>query len=460
MYQRLNRSFLLLTALLLVHLLFFLSTLIRPPITLTDSSDYLNASKNLYGQGVLYCGDLSLPIVEEQFTRRPPFYPILLGMVTLTGAQLPAYMLQLLISLLSIYVVTLIFFSHGSSWEPGHPDPEGPHQNRRGMLLTLGMLMLVATPAQFIYSNRIMAEITFQLLLVLMTWSVYQYFRARKDPRAIKQHYIWLFNLFLTLGMATKPVLFPFAIVSMVLSLLLFIKTRKWAFLVALSLPILWIAFYSTWNYNRTGSVQYSSIQTANMVNYNLRYYLVQQHGNDSATAVVDGLYARCGYEMNYQEKIQCLKEGVIEIISKKPLSYGFFHLKGVLRYFLDPGRFDLVTFFNLEQADAGGFLKTLNQDGLKGALALLKKQGWALMIILVVIALFKFIKIAGFVCFLIDRNQLIQLRIFLAILVAYLAMVTGPLGASRFYLPVELLVIGGAAAGWMTVLPRKKPTS
>ena len=39
--------------------------------------------------------------------------------------------------------------------------------------------------------------------------------------------------------------------------------------------------------------------------------------------------------------------------------------------------------------------------------------------------------------------------RIFLILLTGYLAFATGPLGASRFFLPVELLVIGAAVAGW-----------
>ena len=81
-------------------------------------------------------------------------------------------------------------------------------------------------------------------------------------------------------------------------------------------------------------------------------------------------------------------------------------------------------------------------------------------MVILVLIALFKLIKVTGFLFYLFQKNEQLQLRIFLVILVGYLALVTGPLGASRFLLPVELLIIGGAVKGWAPILLRVKPSS
>jgi len=286
MKQPVNRSLFLFTALVLVHLLFFLSSQFSNPSPLSDSEDYFNASRNLYGQGVLYCGDLSAPIVEEQFTRRPPLYPLILGSAIITGSTIPMILLQILFSIFSILLVYRIFVL--KELEP--------------KLIVLAFFFLLATPAQFIYSNRIMAEIPFQLLLVLMAWSVYKYY---KEPENRNDRYIWLFNLFLTLGMATKPVLFPFALLSILVSLYIFLKSRKPAHLLALIMPILWISFYSVWNYNRTGSAQYSSIQTANLVNYNLRYFIIGQDGSEAASATVDQLYNDCGIETSYKEKNQ-----------------------------------------------------------------------------------------------------------------------------------------------------------
>jgi hypothetical protein len=291
-----------------------------------------------------------------------------------------------------------------------------------------------------------MAELLFQLLLVLMTWSVYRYFKY-KDSK-----YIWLFNLFLTLGMATKPVLFPFTFFILLISPFLFVRTRNRVFLWALCLPILWISFYSVRNNYQTDSSQYSSIQTANMVNYNMRYFLMEQEGSDAAAAEVDRLYAACDRSMGYMEKNRCLHQGVKEKILERPLKYGVFHLKGCLRYFIDPGRFDLVTFFNWEQADSGGFLQKLNQEGLRGAFKFLKQQGLGMMALLALIALFKLFKISGFILYLVRDKELLPFKIFLALLVGYLAFVTGPLGASRFLLPVELLLIGAAVQGWCSL--------
>jgi len=146
----------------------------------------------------------------------------------------------------------------------------------------------------------------------------------------------------------------------------------------------------------------------------------------------------------------------VRELILERPVKYGLFHLKGSVRYFLDPGRFDMVTYFNTQEADAPGFLQAVNEDGLKGVVRFLKQQGWGLMIILGLLVVFKLVKISGFLLYLLRRNEQQQLKIFLMILVGYLALVTGPLGASRFLLPVELLIIGGAIKGWAPILLKR----
>jgi hypothetical protein len=56
-------------------------------------------------------------------------------------------------------------------------------------------------------------------------------------------------------------------------------------------------------------------------------------------------------------------------------------------------------------------------------------------------------------------QKEQLAFRIFLALLVGYLALVTGPLGASRFLLPVELFLIGGALLGWRSIFTRKSLT-
>jgi len=447
-----NRFSLSLAGLLLVHLLFFLSVQINPPAPLSDSEDYLNASRNVYSTGVLYAGDLSESIVEEQFTRRPPFYPIFLGVGVLTRSTIPVLLIQFLVSIFSIVWIYKIFISDREI------TGNGSSGSSASTLLFISLLL--ATPAQFIYANRIMAEIPFQLLLVLLVWSVYHIFKEPEQPgekSRLTNRYIWLFHLFLTLGMATKPVLYPFAIFSVLISLGLFLRTKQWAYLWAVMLPILWISIYSYRNYARTGLAQYSSIQTANMVNYNLRYFIMGTEGSETAAAEVDNLYDVCGNRITYREKNKCLGEGVKEIILERPAAYAVFHLKGSVRYFLDPGRFDLVTFFNIRQADSPGFLRTLNQEGLSGAFRLLKAQGWGLVLILGGIVLFKLLKISGFIIYLIKGKEMIPFRIFLALLVGYLALVTGPLGASRFLLPVELILIGGAVKGWTPLLLSRK---
>jgi hypothetical protein len=438
---------LLFSAILLIHLIFLILSLNRVPDPLSDTVEYLHAASNLYEEGTLYCGDLSDPIREELYTRRPPLYPILLGIAVATGSNLPVQLLQVLFSLFSLLLIVKIFQPH--------------LQSGRNLFYLVILLFILATPAQFIYASRIMTEIPFQLILVLMAWCIYRYFDpgSGEVPSGRRGMYVWLFFLLLSAGMAMKPVLFPFVIPVALFSLFVYARTKRTIWLVALAIPLFWITAYSLRNSNRTGSIQYSSIQTANLVNYNLRYFLMAGEGGEKAAQRIDTLYSRCGNEPGYAEKNRCLSRGVRETVAKEPFRYALFHLKGSVRYFIDPGRFDLVTFFNLAPPGSTGILRVMNEEGISGILRFLRSQGWGWIFLLGLLTVFKLLKLAGALLYLFRGTKEIYFRIFVGLLIGYLALVTGPLGASRFLLPVELLIIGASLKGWLMLLKRSDPS-
>ena len=408
--------FILLALLLLAHLVFLFRTFVETPLPLTDSAEYLNASENLLTEGLLYCGELNEhPQQPEKLTRRPPLYPLFLSIGMVTGSVKLIFVIQILISLFTVLLIWRIFVFERTAEE---------RSPQRITLETFLLLVFVLiTPAQFIYSSRIMAEIPFQLCLVLSAWSVFSYFRHGEEKQ------IWLFNLYITLGMAMKPVLFPFAIVTILISLILFIRKRRPVLLLALTIPVLWIFGYSIRNYTQTGSFQYSSIQTANLVNYNLRYFVMSEKGNEAAAETVDRLYETCNPASTYPEKKACLHTEVKEVLRDQPVRYALFHIKGSMRYFLDPGRFDLVSFFNLENSGGTGLLKELNEQGIRGAIRFLRRQGGGLIFLLGLIGLFKLLKITGFLIYVVRAGKDPEFRLFLVLLVGYLAFATGPLG-------------------------------
>ena len=84
-----------LAVVLLVHLLFLLSASTNPPTPLSDSAEYLNASHNLFSKGILYGGDLDLPMQEELYTRRPPLYPIFLGVTAVIPSDTLVFIIQI-----------------------------------------------------------------------------------------------------------------------------------------------------------------------------------------------------------------------------------------------------------------------------------------------------------------------------------------------------------------------------
>ncbi|WP_299520932.1 hypothetical protein [Winogradskyella sp.] len=129
-----------------------------------------------------------------------------------------------------------------------------------------------------------------------------------------------------------------------------------------------------------------------------------------------------------------------INHIKKDLLSYLVFHAKGAVRIFIDPGRFDMVNFFKLNSdvKNEVGLLKQINEGGLKSAIDYLKTQPLLIIICFNLVLLFNLIKFLGFLWFLIRKLKQSKLIIWIIFgFILYIAGLTGPLGASRFIIPV-----------------------
>ena len=134
-------------------------------------------------------------------------------------------------------------------------------------------------------------------------------------------------------------------------------------------------------------------------------------------------------------------------------VGYSLFHAKGMVYFFLDPGRFDLYNFFRIEEGNSNGFLhKGADENRLRSMYNAHPK----ITISLAFIFLINILKTLGFIGFIwVQRKNMIVL--IGALLVFYIAFLTGPLGASRFALPVELIIMCFAAGFYGRLLERFK---
>jgi hypothetical protein len=113
-----------------------------------------------------------------------------------------------------------------------------------------------------------------------------------------------------------------------------------------------------------------------------------------------------------------------------------------MIRFFIDPGRFDLSNFFGLENDGNVGFLNYLNRGGIRDALNYILEQNIWLIIGLIIIGFVNTIKVIGLFLFLICRSIDIKYRLLIFSLIGYIAFATGPLGASRFSMPFIPIII------------------
>ncbi len=420
----------------LLQLAFLGYQLVSQNYFLDDSEEYIRAADNLISDGMLYSGETDQMLDPALYTKRLPGYPAFLVLVRLfTTSMVPVVILQMLLSLASILLMLKIF----------SPDKQG-----RGILLAL----LVLFPAQYIYSNMVMTEILFQFVLMLAAFRLYRYIRTEKIGL------LWLYQLLLIVAILIKPVMYLFIVPNVILFIVLYYKSRQRLVLISSFLPVIFVIILGGVNQQRTGYYHISSIQQINLVDYNLYYFLMNRDGKEVASAAKERIHAACGAHIEFKERSECLTDSVTTVIKEDLKGYALFHLKGMARFFIDPGRFDIYNFFGIEREHGKGFLYHLNEGGLKGAWSYFISQPVLVVIALILIALVNLLRLFGFLVFLFNRSFKPEFRLFLFFLVAFLAFATGPLGASRFMLPVVLLMTGAAAVQYGKWIHNKKTIS
>ncbi len=424
---------------LVIHAGFMVYQLYAQHYLLDDSKEYIRTADNLLREGILYNGDLSEHIQPELYTKRPPGYPLLLMIARLfTQSMIPVIVLQLVLSLASFIAMLKIF------------KPEGYAR----ILLTV---FIIFFPAQFIYTNLVMAEILFQFVLMMAALSLWRYIKTERIS------VLWTYQLMLILGILVKPVLYPFIILNIILFLVLYYRYRQRLVIISSLIPLIFVIIFASINQQRTGYFHISSVQQVKLVDHNLYFFLLDQQGEEKSEEITTEIKATCSREKDLSNRSACLTEAVTSIVKDNITSYGWFHLKGMGRFFIDPGRLELYRFFGIEKSVGNGFLYRTKKSGVKDAWEYLQMQNGGMIMLLLSIAFINLVRFTGFLFFLFNRKVDPAFRLFLFLLIGYIAFATSPLGASRFMLPVVLLLTGAAAyqyGSWLNKLFRKKASS
>lgn len=414
-----NNKFLL--SLIAIHLVYLLVQIINQNLYLVDSSEYLIQAKNILSSGNFYSGDFQNEISIDLYTKRPPIYPLFIASAKLLfKSELFIIILQSVISISSIQLIRKAFLQIGYSTKSE----------------TLTLLLLLCSPAQMIYANMVMAETLFQFFISLIFYFVILFVNTKSYK------YLIFINLIIVLSALTKPVMYLFVFPNLLIMLYISLKDKSFKPMLLGIIPIIMIQAFSYWNYKRTKCWHFSSIQTINLVQYNTYYFNVQRQGFEAAEVFLDNQIETAKGIKSYPEKVQYLKQTSAQVIKDNPLDYIWFHVKGMIRFFIDPGRFDLSNYLGLEEKGNVGFLNHLNKDGIGGVIKYLSEQNMLLVIVIILLGIINTIKLAGLVLISLEKKIDFRIRAFIIILIGYVAFATGPLGASRFAMPFIPIII------------------
>ncbi len=404
----------------LFHAAYFLAALLIGVVTTEDSPEYLHMAHN-FMHGAVYSEDLSLPLQPKFLTLRPPGYSLFLLPWVLLSTSI--YLVLLAQNLLSMVTLTGLYLLLKELL----PD------SKVGFWIFVGILLF---PTGMIYTNMIMAEVLFQ---ALMFWAFYYAVRYIRDK---KERHLLLYNLLVTSALFVKPVLLYFWIPNLLFSIYIYTRHRHLRVLIMpLILPLL--AFvYSHYNEARSGYFHFSCIKNINVLNFNARQLLRTQHGKAYSDSVITKIQEEAVALGSFKEEFEYMEQRGKELVFSNIIDYSYVHARGMLSFFLDPGRHDVVLFLDIKSEERMGFFNEVDKRGLQGIIHYVQHVNLWLLVLMATIFVWNLLLLVAWLHTVLISNLDIAIRAVLFLLVAYVAVLSVTIGYARFRVEVYPLLL------------------
>ncbi|MEZ4804142.1 MAG: hypothetical protein R2852_01270 [Bacteroidia bacterium] len=400
--------------LIVVHLLFFSKQMFIGNSLIQDSKEYLFAANNIIEHQTLYAWNLNHAFNADWLTKRPILYPLILAILKILSFgssyifYFLIYALQNIISLASIYLCLKIteHFKIKVNWWKA----------------TLFMVLCVS---QFIYANMIMSEIWLQFTLISIL-----YFSL---TRSLNTKTTGILVFLIIAAMSLKPVMIFATLAMPFVFIFICMKSGNWVRLFIVFIPLLFFLSVSAINKERTGYFHYSSISTINLLHYNTYSVLMHEYGQKTADSIIDNIHTRAQIMSSYSEEQMEIQKSCKTQLFEHIGTYTFLHFRGILFCLMDPGRFDFTQFFNLTHKQ--NLLYESNKEG--GIFRILKSFQNPLGILLMGLLLFNLYKIFLWIKFITSKHFKWGTKLLLLAIPIYILGLTGPIGTSRFFMPL-----------------------
>lgn len=417
----------------LSHLFFFFYQTYTGHLYLNDSHEYLMAAQNLLQYKTLYCGDFNKPIITDLYTFRTIGYPLFLAIIKyFTNHDLVVLFIQNILSIFNIWLVTRILKELKYEWENKLYLP----------------FIFILIPLQLIYANLIMSEILLQNTILLAF-----FFLIRFNSNTSKTTLFIYYNIALSVGILIKPVMMLIFIPNILTGVYYFMKTKSAKLILFCMIPAFLVIISCTINLKRTGYYNYSSMSYHNLLNYNTYFLLINTVGDQKADSVIEAIYQKSHKATSYKASAEILQSEAVSIILKYKFSYIMLHTRGMVAALIDPGRFDIFNFFNLNESDSRGLLYHGSKSGLTNVVDYLLTIPLWILLVLGLILLSNIFRSGCLLLFVVKKNIDVFLKCWLLLMIGYVIFITGPLGAARFLLPVTPLIVIAVIIGTKSLI-------
>jgi hypothetical protein len=179
------------------------------------------------------------------------------------------------------------------------------------------------------------------------------------------------------------------------------------------------------------------------MVNYNVYLTLAQKYSPDSANNIISNINKAATTKGTYKDFAQYIENENTRIIKENLPTYIWLETKGIFNFFTDHGRFDIYSFFSLPpEENMNGLYWFYSNYGIKGVQKYISQFPIGLIIYLPIIALINIFISLCFILFLFNPKIPLEVRLSAILFVFYLAVITGPIGAARFRMPIYPILL------------------
>ena len=393
-----------------------------PLLNHQDSLQYLAQAMNIRLHGSWYAGPWDAPHDPMLLSIRPPLYAyVLAAVLAVSRSPLAMTLLQCALS-----VVTLA----GIARALGDYAVMG---RRRAWIAAA----LIVCPSQLVYANTIMAELLVQAAIV---WAFLAY---RAWVRTARPLHLVLAALALAAGAWLKPVLVAaWAPFLALIAVRVARRVARPAALLAGLIPLAAVLALALAQGARTGSVHYSSLPAYNLLTYNLPQLLARRMPEAEAWRRINAIDSVARAQPTLGARLATVEHAGARAILADPLRYAALQLRGMAVFMLDPGRFDVAQFLRLQPVGAGGFFESASSAGVRGVGRTVAAMPKPLLAYLLVVAIAHAVLALCFFVALGDARIEPPVRGMLAGLVGYVWLVTGTIGAARFRVPIEPLLL------------------